>query len=48
MKSGERPGVTLIDVSSHEESSRREVLPLNTACFIDPHHFQKVDGVGDV
>lgn len=47
MKSGERPGESH-DVSSPEESSRREVFPLHTECFIDPHHFQKVDGVGDI
>lgn len=48
MKRGKRPGVTLIDVSSHEESAKKELVSLNTACSIDPHHFPKVDEVGNV
>lgn len=48
MKRGKRPSVTLIDVSSHEESARKELVSLNTACFIDPNHFPKGDEVGNV
>ena len=38
MKSGERPGINLINVSSHEESSRREVVaPTGVAQLVGCH-----------